>query len=95
MQIFHDFYLSLFQPEYVYRPDSGNSGNSGRNKTVHSPEFFMTCSVPVFGTDRNIPTVPTGTERNLELSLPLRRKGFTAAKPEKAKLMHRIRRNEG
>ena len=25
----------------------------------------MTYSVPVFGTERNIPTVPAGTERNL------------------------------
>ena len=58
--------ISLFRPEYVYRPDSDNSGDSGLNKLVHSPEFFMTCSVPVFGTDRNIPAVPTRTERNLE-----------------------------
>ena len=58
--------IPLFRLEYVYRPDSGNSGDSGRNKPVHSPEFFMTCSVPVFGTDQNIPAVPTGTERNLE-----------------------------
>ena len=55
--------IPLFRPEYVYRPDSGNSGDSSRNKLVHSPEFFMTCSVPVFGTNRNI---PAGTERNLE-----------------------------
>ena len=27
----------------------------------------MTCFVPVFGTDRNIPAVPAGTERNLKL----------------------------
>ena len=26
----------------------------------------MTCSVPIFGTDRNIPAVPAGTERNLK-----------------------------
>ena len=46
--------------------DSGNSNDSGRNKLVHSPEFFMTCSVPVFGTDRNIPAVPVfGIDRNI------------------------------
>ena len=33
---------------------------------VHKAKFFMTCSVPVFGTDRNIPAVPAGTERNLK-----------------------------
>ena len=26
----------------------------------------MTCFVPIFGTDRNIPAVPAGTERNLK-----------------------------
>ena len=61
--------IPLFRLEYVYRPDSDNSDNSddsGRNKSLHSPEFFMTYSVPIFGTDRNIPTVPAGTKRSLE-----------------------------
>ena len=59
-------FIPLFRPEYVYWPDSGNSGNSGRNKPVHNPKFFMTCSVSFFGTDRNIPVVPAGTEQNLK-----------------------------
>ena len=58
--------IPLFRSEYVYWPDFGNSGNSGRNKPVHSPEFFMTCSVLIFETDQNILAVSAGTERNLE-----------------------------
>ena len=38
----------------------------------------MPCSVPVFGTDRNIPAVPAGTERNLKLCF-VEAVGITAA----------------
>ena len=66
-------FIPLFRPFRKFRPDSGNSGHSGRNKTVQKTKFFMTRSVPVFGTDRNIPAVPAGMERNLKLCQAVRK----------------------